>query len=153
PGVIDAQVHCREPGYQHKETLATANRGAVLGGVTAMLEMANTEPPTATESALADKIALAMPVAYCDMGFSIGATADNLEHLDHLEQLPGVCAIEIFMGSATGGLMLADDASIGRAMRRGRRRMAVHCIDEERVIERRGLLGEDASVSLHPFWR
>jgi dihydroorotase len=153
PGVIDAQVHCREPGFEHKETLATANRGAILGGVTSMLEMANTNPPTTTDDTLADKVARALPVAYCDMGFSIGATAENLGDLERLERLPGVCAIEIFMGSATGGLVLPDDTSIGRAMRNGGRRMAVHCIDEERVIERRRLLGEGASVTMHPIWR
>lgn len=153
PGVIDAQVHCREPGFEHKETLESANRGAVLGGVTAMLEMSNTNPPTSTEATLRQKIDLALPVARCDMGFSIGATVENIEDLHRLERLPGVCAIEVFMGSATGGLMLADDPSIERALRNGVRRIAIHCIDEDRVNDRKALLDNGATVEQHPVWR
>ena len=112
PGVIDAQVHFREPGPTHKEDLATGTAAAALGGVTCVLEMPNTDPPTTTAAALADKIARLRGRARVDAGFFIGASPDNVGDLDELEQLPGCAGVKVFMGSSTGSLLVADDETL-----------------------------------------
>src|SRR5246127_857984 len=89
PGVIDTQVHFREPGLTHKEDLESGSRSAVLGGVTAVFEMPNTKPATTSALALADKIARAAGRMLCDFAFFVGATRDNVDELLELEVLPG----------------------------------------------------------------
>src|SRR6516225_9374588 len=88
PGVMDTQVHFREPGLTHKEDLETGSRSAVMGGVTAVFEMPNTDPLTVTEAAFTDKIKRAHHRMHCDFAFFVGATADNTKHLAELERLP-----------------------------------------------------------------
>jgi dihydroorotase len=149
PGVIDTQVHFREPGNVHKEDLATGSAAAVLGGVTAVLEMPNTEPPTTDASALADKLIAARGRVRCDHAFFVGATPDNLEDLDDLELLPGCAGVKVFMGSSTGRLLVDDDERLARVLAGGRRRVAIHAEDEPRLRERRHLAAEAA----HPDWR
>jgi dihydroorotase len=151
PGVIDAQVHFREPGLTHKEDLATGTTAAVLGGVTAVLEMPNTDPPTTTAERLADKLARLRLRARCDVGFFVGASPDNLGELHQLEVLPGCVGVKVFMGSSTGSLLVSDDPSLARVLSEGRRRVAVHAEDEDRLRERRHLAGDDAAN--HPLWR
>jgi dihydroorotase len=153
PGVIDSQVHFREPGLTHKEDLQTGTRGAVLGGVTSIFEMPNTTPPTSTPEALEEKFRLAQGRAWCNHAFFIGATAENADHLNELEILPGCCGVKIFMGSSTGTLLVSEDESLRRCLQSGRRRMAIHAEDESRLKERKALLGENPHVRLHPFWR
>jgi dihydroorotase len=153
PGVIDSQVHFREPGPVHKEDLATGTAAAVLGGVTSILEMPNTEPPTTTADALADKLAAAKGRARCDHGFFVGASPDNLEDLDDLELLPGCAGVKVFMGSSTGRLLVEDDERLARVLAGGRRRVAVHAEDEPRLRERRHLAAEAAHPRAHPEWR
>ncbi|HSY87780.1 MAG TPA: dihydroorotase, partial [Verrucomicrobiae bacterium] len=109
PGVIDTQVHFREPGLTHKEDYGTGTAGAALGGVTAVFEMPNTNPNTLNAGDLADKLARAKGRAWCDMAFFIGAADENAEQLGELELLPGCCGVKIFMGSSTGSLLVADD--------------------------------------------
>ena len=92
PGVIDSHVHFREPGLTHKEDLETGSRGAVLGGVTAVFEMPNTDPTTTTAEAVADKVKRGHHRMHCDFAFYVGATRENTKHLGELEMLPGVCA-------------------------------------------------------------
>ena len=152
PGVIDSQVHLREPGPVHKEDLETGGRAAVLGGVTAVFEMPNTNPPTTSADALADKLARAKGRMACDHAFYIGATPENADQLGELERLPGCAGIKMFMGSSTGNLLVAEDANIFRVLRSGRRRMAVHAEDEDRLNARKPLrvAGDPAS---HPVWR
>src|SRR5450631_1331063 len=104
PGVIDSHVHFREPGLTHKEDLETGSRGAVLGGVTAVFEMPNTEPTTTNAAALADKVARGHHRMHCDFAFYVGATRENTHELAMLERLPGACAVKVFMGSSTGSL-------------------------------------------------
>src|SRR6266849_777382 len=104
PGVIDTQVHFREPGLTHKEDLESGSRGAVLGGVTAVFEMPNTDPTTTNAQALAAKVALAHHRMHCDFGVYIGATRENTHELGELERLPGACGVKVFMGSSTGSL-------------------------------------------------
>jgi dihydroorotase len=153
PGVIDTQVHLREPGAEHKEDLATGTAAAALGGVTAICEMPNTRPPTTTAEALADKLARANGRAWVDYAFFVGAAPDNVDALSRLERLPGCVGVKLFMGSSTGSLLVDDDATLGRALAGGCRRMAVHAEDEVRLKSRRGLIGEGATAALHPLWR
>jgi len=153
PGVIDTQVHFREPGLTHKEDLATGTAAAVLGGVTAICEMPNTDPPTTTELALADKLAGARGRARCDHAFFVGASANNLEDLDELERQPGCAGIKVFMGSSTGSLLVDDDERIARVLSAGRRRVAIHAEDEARLQERRHLAADAGHPRAHPEWR
>jgi len=156
PGVIDSQVHFREPGLEHKEDLESGTRAAVLGGVTAIFDMPNTKPALLTAEDLADKVARADGRAHCDHAFFMGAAAENADALGGLERLPGCCGVKIFMGSSTGSLLVPDDANLERALSSGTRRVAVHCEDEGRLAERRALVdAEDAAgrVDLHPVWR
>jgi len=150
PGVIDPQVHFREPGATHKEDLATGTSAAVLGGVTCVLEMPNTDPPTTTAAALADKVARLKGRARCDVGFFIGAAPDNLGDLDELEGLPGCAGVKVFMGSSTGSLLISDDEQLAGVLSGGFRRVAIHAEDEPRLRERRPLATD---VSTHPTWR
>ena len=153
PGVIDTQVHFREPGAEHKEDLERGSASAVAGGVTAVFEMPNTNPLTSTAEALADKLRRARGRAWCDYAFYVGATGDNAEALAELELLPGCCGVKVFMGSSTGDLLVPDDAGVGAVLSSGRRRVAVHAEDEERMRERRSLVDGGAPVAMHPQWR
>lgn len=153
PGVIDSQVHFREPGLEHKEDLATGTAGAVLGGVTAVFEMPNTKPNTLTEADLADKLARAAGRAWCDVAFFIGAAESNATELGELERLPGCAGVKVFMGSSTGNLLVEDDDTLRAVLRSGRRRVAVHAEDENRLRERHALVRDGADVARHPEWR
>jgi dihydroorotase len=152
PGVIDTQVHFREPGNEHKEDLETGSLAAVLGGVTGVFEMPNTNPPTTTRAAIEDKLARARGRMHCDYAFYAGATPANVGALGDLERIPGVCGVKAFLGSSTGTLLLSRPEDILSALKAGRRRMAVHSEDEDRLEERRGLRvpGDPRS---HPVWR
>ena len=153
PGVIDSQVHFREPGGEHKEDLESGTRAAALGGVACVFEMPNTNPPTTTAAALADKCARAEGRAWTDFAFFVGACAENADNLAELERLPGCCGVKVFMGSSTGTLLVPDDALLERVLRSGARRAAVHAEDEPRLVERRSLAEAAADVSAHPEWR
>ncbi len=154
PGVIDSQVHFREPGLEHKEDLASGTASAAMGGVTAVFEMPNTRPSTATIAELKAKLDRAAGRAHCDYAFYVGATAENVEHLPELERQPGCAGVKLFMGASTGDLLVADDATLERVLRHGRRRMAVHCEDEFRMRDRRHLTEvPGATPHLHPEWR
>ena len=139
PGVIDTQVHFREPGLEWKEDLETGSRGAVLGGVTAVFEMPNTRPATTDAAALADKLARAHGRMHCDHAFYVGATHENTAELGELERLPGCCGVKVFMGASTGDLLIPDDEGIEAVLRAIRRRAAFHSEDEARLAERRPL--------------
>ncbi|MEN8722244.1 MAG: dihydroorotase [Alphaproteobacteria bacterium] len=153
PGVIDSQVHFREPGNEHKEDLETGARGAVQGGVTGVFEMPNTNPTTSTKEAIADKVARGTARMACDFAFYVGATAENVEELATLEREPGTCGVKIFMGSSTGSLLVGDDDTLERVLRSGTRRVAIHCEDEFRLQERQPLTYEEGGVHNHPVWR
>lgn len=154
PGVIDSQVHFREPGLEHKEDLASGTAAAALGGVTAIFEMPNTKPGTTTAAALEDKLARARGRAWVDHAFYVGAAADNVDELARLENLPGAAGIKVFMGSSTGTLLVADDETLGRVLSQGRRRVAIHAEDEDRLIARRHIAaGSGGRPHAHPDWR
>lgn len=152
PGVVDSQVHFREPGLEHKEDLETGSRAAVLGGVTTVFEMPNTNPLTTSEAMLADKIKRAHHRMHCDFAFWVGGTRDNAHEVGELERLPGAAGIKVFMGSSTGDLLVEDDEGVASILRNTRRRAAFHSEDEYRLREREGLrvAGDPSS---HPVWR
>jgi dihydroorotase len=153
PGVIDTQVHFREPGLEHKEDLATGSAGAAMGGVTAFFEMPNTNPNTLNEADLNDKLKRAKGRAWVDHAFFIGATDENAAELSALELLPGCAGVKVFMGSSTGSLLVADDDHLEAVLRHGRRRVAIHSEDEPRLRERLALVKNGANPSMHPVWR
>lgn len=152
PGVIDSQVHLREPGNEHKEDLETGGRAAVLGGVTAVFDMPNTAPPTTGAEELADKVARAVNRMHCDFAFYVGATADNVGHIPDLERLPGSAGMKVFMGSSTGSLLVDEQNALEQVLASLTRRAAFHCEDETRLRERAGLR-EEGVPSSHSEWR
>ena len=152
PGVIDTQVHFREPGLEAKEDLESGSRAAVLGGVTAVFEMPNTNPNTDSADALNDKLRRAEGRMWCDHAFYVGATNENAEQLAELERLPGAAGVKIFMGASTGNLLVSDDATLARVLASGKRRVAVHAEDEARMQSRLGERVEGDPAS-HPVWR
>jgi dihydroorotase len=152
PGVIDSQVHFREPGFTHKEDLESGSRAAVMGGVTAVFEMPNTQPLTTGPAELEDKIARATNRMFCDFAFWVGGTHDNAKDVPELERLPGAAGIKVFMGSSTGSLLVEDDDGVAAILGRTRRRAAFHSEDEYRLNERKGLRVEGDPTS-HPIWR
>ena len=152
PGVMDTQVHFREPGNAHKEDLASGSLAAILGGVTSVFEMPNTVPPTTTRAAIEDKLARAKGRMHCDHAFYVGATPQNIGALAELEQMPGVCGIKAFLGSSTGTLLLNKSDDILAMLKAGRRRVAVHSEDEDRMIARKHL-AERGKPETHPVWR
>ena len=152
PGVIDSQVHFREPGLTHKEDLEAGSRGAVLGGVTAVFEMPNTDPTTTDAAALADKVVRGHHRMHCDFAFYIGATRENIHELGELERLPGACGVKVFMGSSTGSLLIEDDDGVRNVLKAIRRRASFHSEDEYRLRERMNLRVE-GDPSSHPVWR
>ena len=153
PGVIDSQVHFREPGLMHKENLEAGTRGAVLGGVTAVFEMPNTNPLTLWEEDLQAKLEAARGRAWCDHAFYIGGSAANADQLSVLENLPGCAGIKVFMGSSFGDLLADDEVVLRRSLSQGRRRLAVHAEDEARLRQRKALVETSGDVRQHPEWR
>jgi dihydroorotase len=152
PGVMDTQVHFREPGNAHKEDLASGSLAAILGGVTSVFEMPNTVPPTTTRAAIQDKLDRAHGRMHCDHAFYAGATPQNIGALADLERMPGVCGIKAFLGSSTGTLLLNKEEDILAALKAGTRRVAVHSEDEDRMIARKHL-AERGKPQTHPVWR
>lgn len=149
PGVIDTQVHFREPGLEWKEDLESGSRAAVLGGVVAVFEMPNTEPTTTDAEALADKLARAKGRMHCDHAFYVGGTHENARWLGELERLPGCCGVKVFMGASTGTLLVQDDEGIEQVLRHINRRAAFHSEDEYRLADRRPL-ARQADWTSHP---
>jgi dihydroorotase len=152
PGVIDTQVHFREPGLTHKEDLETGSRAAVMGGVTSVFEMPNTDPQTADAEALADKVRRGTHRMHCDFAFWVGGTHHNIADIPELERLPGAAGIKVFMGSSTGSLLVEDDTGVTAILSKTRRRAAFHSEDEMMLRERKNLRVE-GDPSSHPIWR
>ncbi|NKC03027.1 dihydroorotase [Brucella haematophila] len=152
PGVVDSQVHFREPGLEHKEDLETGSRAAVLGGVTSVFEMPNTKPLTTTVETLEDKIRRGRHRMHCDFAFWVGGTRDNAKDVGELERLPGAAGIKVFMGSSTGDLLVEDDDGVRSILKNTRRRAAFHSEDEFRLKQREGLRVQ-GDPSSHPVWR
>ncbi|MBX3095711.1 MAG: dihydroorotase [Fimbriimonadaceae bacterium] len=154
PGVIDTQVHFREPGLTHKEDLETGSKAAVLGGVTSVFEEPNTNPTTTTREALNAKLDSAAGRMWCHYAFWVGASMDNLDEISILDPLPGSPGIgEVFMGSSTGPLLVADDDSLRKVLRNASRRVSIHAEDEPRLLSRVEIRDSVAHARNHPVWR
>lgn len=139
PGVIDSQVHFREPGLEWKEDLESGARCAALGGITAVFEMPNTEPTTTSPDMLLDKLARAKGRMDVDHAFYAGATNENADVLGEMERMEGCCGVKVFMGASTGSLLVESDEGVERVLRAINRRAAFHSEDEYRLAERRDL--------------
>lgn len=149
PGVIDPQVHFREPGFPQKEDIGSGSRACAAGGVTSFLEMPNTQPPTTSRAAFDDKLERAARTSLVNYGFFIGATPTNLDELLATEADDDICGIKIFMGSSTGTLLVNDAADLARIFGNGRRLIAVHAEDEARLVERKKTFGATTDVAMH----
>jgi dihydroorotase len=134
PGIIDPQVHFREPGLEHKEDLTTASHACAKGGVTSFLEMPNTKPLTITQAALDDKLDRASQKSIVNYGFFIGATPANLPDI---RSAAPTCGIKVFMGSAHGDLLVDTAAALEPIFAQGERLIAVHAEDQARINQRK----------------
>jgi len=153
PGLIDDQVHLREPGLTHKATISSESRAAICGGVTSFMEMPNTSPPTTDRAALVDKYARAAGRSFANFAFYLGATNDNLEELQRVTSADA-CGIKIFMGASTGNMLVDDHDVLEKIFANAALLVATHCEDsptiranEERFRQR---FGEDVPISAHP---
>lgn len=156
PGIIDDQVHFREPGLTHKSDLYTEPRAAVAGGVTSFMEMPNTKPPAITQALLQDKYDIAAQKSLANYSFFMGASNDNLEHV--LQTNPrNVCGVKAFMGSSTGNMLVDDLGTLDGLFSQVPMLIATHCEDETTI--RRNLqlakdkYGEDIPIEQHPIIR
>ena len=154
PGVIDSQVHFREPGLEGKENLESGMLAAVSGGVTAIFEMPNTNPLTITPETIQDKLQRASKGAWSDYAFYLGGTMRTSSNLSEWENLKGVCGIKIFMGASTGDLMTATDEEVESVVANGQRVIAVHAEDQMIMMEnQKNILGDSEDVAMHCKWR
>ena len=152
PGCIDTQTHFREPGSTDTEDLHSGSRAAVAGGITAVFEMPNTNPPTSTKKEFQRKLDLAKNRMYCNYAFYFGATADNANELADLKNLEGCCGIKLFAGSSTGNLLVADEKDIDTVFQNSSKVVAVHSEDEE-ILNINKKLIKNGDVHSHPTWR
>ena len=152
PGCIDTQTHFREPGSTDTEDLNSGSRAAVAGGITAVFEMPNTNPPTSTKKEFQKKLDLAKNRMYCNYAFYFGATADNADELADLKNLEGCCGIKLFAGSSTGNLLVADEKDIEKVFKNSSKIVAVHSEDEEILNQNKKLI-KNRDVHTHPIWR
>ena len=152
PGCIDTQTHFREPGSTDTEDLHSGSRAAIVGGITSVFEMPNTNPPTSTKIEFQKKLDLAKNRMYCNYAFYFGATADNGSELAELENLEGCCGIKLFAGSSTGNLLVADEEDIDTVFKNSSKVVAVHSEDEAILIVNKKLIKEK-DVHTHPIWR
>ena len=153
PGIIDTQVHFREPGLSHKEDIYSGTNSALLGGVTTIFEMPNTSPATTSRIELEKKLKIAKRSSWVNYSFFIGACKENLNKLSQLEKLKGCSGIKIFMGSSTGTLLLSDEKDLAKALKTCKRRVALHSEDETRLKKRFKLIDTKKGVSQHEIWR
>ena len=154
PGVIDTQVHFREPGLEGKETLESGMLAAVAGGVTSIFEMPNTNPLTITPETIEDKLNRANKGAWSDYAFYLGGTMRTSSNLSEWENLKGVCGIKIFMGASTGDLMTATDEEVESVVSNGKRVIAVHAEDQMIMMDNfKTILGDSNDVRMHCKWR
>ena len=152
PGCMDTQTHFREPGSTDTEDLHTGSRAAIVGGITSVFEMPNTNPPTANKKEFQRKLDLAKNRMYCNYGFYFGATPDNASELADLKDLEGCCGIKLFAGSSTGNLLVQHEKDIEIVFKNSSKVVAVHSEDEE-ILNRNKKLIKDGDVHSHPIWR
>ena len=146
PGVIDDQVHFREPGLTHKEDLAHASRACAKGGVTSFLEMPNTVPNTVTQAALENKLVTASKSSLVNYGFYVGATTENVDVLKHATRTPG---IKIFIGSSTGNLLVDEQAALEKIFAESTLTICAHCEDETTVRANAAKYANETDIAFH----
>jgi dihydroorotase len=155
PGIIDDQVHFREPGLTHKATIATESRAAVAGGVTAFMEMPNVNPPSVTQEFLAEKYAIGAKSSLANYSFYMGATNDNLEEVLKTDKNT-VCGVKIFMGSSTGNMLVNNEKTLENLFSKCDMLIATHCEDEATVRKNTELYkasGKEITAAYHPIIR
>jgi len=152
PGIIDTQVHFREPGSTDTEDLESGSRAAVLGGVTSLFEMPNTNPPTSNLAEFEKKLQLAKDRMHSNYAFYFGATPENIEQLSQLKNLKGCCGIKLFAGSSTGNLLVDKEADIEKVISNSDRIVSIHSEDEE-ILKVRKRFIKKGDVHSHPIWR
>jgi len=156
PGIIDDQVHFREPGLTHKATIKSESMAAVAGGITSFIEMPNTNPQTTTIEKLEEKFDLAAKSAYANYSFLFGGTNDNLEEIKKLDPLK-VAGLKLFLGSSTGNMLVDDEQVLEKIFKSTDLLIAAHCEDEQTIRENletyKERYGEDIPISLHPTIR
>jgi dihydroorotase len=152
PGIIDTQVHFREPGSTDAEDLESGSRAAVLGGVTSLFEMPNTNPPTSTLIEFDKKLKLAKNRMHSNYAFYFGATPDNVNQLSQLKDLQGCCGVKLFAGSSTGKLLVDKEEDIEKVISNSDRIVSIHSEDEE-ILNIRKKFIRKGDVHSHPEWR
>ncbi len=152
PGCIDTQTHFREPGSTDTEDLHSGSKAAIVGGITSVFEMPNTNPPTSNKKEFQKKLDLAKNRMYCNYAFYFGATASNANQLANLKDLEGCCGIKLFAGSSTGNLLVADEKEIEKVFQSSSKVVAVHSEDEE-ILNINKKLIKNGDVNSHPIWR
>ncbi len=152
PGCIDTQTHFREPGSTDTEDLHSGSRAAIMGGITSVFEMPNTNPPTSNMKEFQRKLDLAKNRMYCNYAFYFGATADNANDLARLKDLDGCCGIKLFAGSSTGNLLVAEEEDIDKVFQNSSKVVAVHSEDEA-ILNTNKKLIKNGDVHTHPIWR
>jgi dihydroorotase len=152
PGIIDTQVHFREPGSTDREDLESGSRAAVLGGVTSVFEMPNTNPPTSNLGEFEKKMNLAKNRMHCNYAFYFGATPENTEQLAKLKGLEGCCGVKLFAGSSTGKLLVDKEADIEKVISKSDRIVSIHSEDEE-ILNIRKKFIKEGDIHSHPEWR
>ena len=152
PGVVDTQVHFREPGDSRKENLESGSKSAVLGGVTSVFEMPNTSPPTDSPERFQQKLDLAKDRMHCNYAFYYGATENNSVALDVTKKLEGCCGVKMFVGSSTGDLLVKDDKYIEQVIKNSPRIVSVHSEDENMLDANQDKIIE-GDVKTHYVWR
>ena len=152
PGIIDTQTHFREPGSTDVEDLESGSRAAVLGGVTSLFEMPNTNPPTSNLVEFDKKLQLAKNRMHSNYAFYFGATPDNIEQLSKLKDVEGCCGVKLFAGSSTGKLLVDKEADIEKVISSIDRVVSIHSEDEE-ILNLRKKFIKEGDVHSHPEWR
>ena len=152
PGIIDTQVHFREPGSTDAEDLESGSRAAVLGGVTSLFEMPNTNPPTANLIEFDKKLKAAKNRMHSNYAFYFGATPDNTDQLADLKNVEGCCGVKLFAGSSTGNLLVDKEADIEKVISSSNRIVSIHSEDED-IIKLRKKFIKKGDVHSHPEWR
>ena len=152
PGAIDTQVHFREPGANDAENLESGSRAAVVGGITSVFEMPNTNPPTSTFKEFNNKLSAARNRMFCNYAFYFGATPDNMKELASVNTLEGCCGVKLFAGSSTGNLLVSQEKDIEKVISNSSKIISVHSEDENILLSRKKFIKE-GDVTSHPVWR
>jgi dihydroorotase len=156
PGMIDDQVHFREPGLTHKADIFTESMAAVAGGITSFMEMPNTVPNTLTQKLLADKYAIAAETSLANYSFYMGASNDNIEEVLKTNER-NVCGIKVFMGSSTGNMLVNNEQTLENIFSKAPILVATHCEDEQTIRENlnafKAKYGDDLTIEMHPLIR